>query len=264
MDKFILVALSCFLSFVAVSGCGYGFRKEGGKPALVTWTGNGRTIRYIDGVDPKTFKALDYAEDAQAIYAIDANHVYYSNKHFALPIEGANPEHFKIIASDGEYSADNEHVYWFGAEIPGADPESFRIAKAPYAIDNKRAYAGIMPFDVHSLKDFEVVSVSGFNRPIVARSSRLVVKDPEEAYVSGWSRDGVAYYWGATELEGADYDSLTILNGWHAKDKNMVYCKGEPIPGADAESFVTVGQGVTKGRDKNYEYKEGQRVGRAK
>jgi hypothetical protein len=264
MDKFLLSCLICFLPLLAVSGCGYGFRNEGGKPALVSWTGNGRTVRYVEGADADTFRALDNADNAEALYAADDKRVYIGKNNHSMPIESADPASFSILTPDGAYTADKQRVYWYGIELRGANPDTFRILKNPYGVDATRAYVGITPLEVHAVNDFEVLEVSGFNRPISVRSSRLVVEDPDEAHVSGWSRDGVSYYWGATELEGADYDSLVVLNECHAKDKRRVYYKGKPIPSADVETFVTVGPGDISGRDKNYEYEKGQAVGRAK
>ena len=175
-------------------------------------------------------------------------------------IDSADPTSFHLIASDGTYAADKEHVYWFGVVIPQADPETFRILSAPYAVDNTRAFAGIVPFEVQALEQFEVIRVGGFNLPVVNRSKGMVVKDPKEAYVSGWCRDGTAYYWGWSELEDADYESFQILNALHGKDSKSVYFRGRPIQGADAKSFNVVGPGDIRGQDKNFEYRLGVRI----
>lgn len=240
-----------------------GFTVYRGEPAIISWGGSKR-ISYVSGADPETFVALEGKEGAEAIYAADATRVYVGVNGSALPIEGSDPQTFTILRPDGTYAADTSRVYWYGIELPGAEPQSFRLLQPPYAVDSERAYVGVLPLEVHSIRSFEVLQVSGFNLPVISQHFQLVVKDKDKAYVSGWSRDGVAYYWGTTELKGADYDSLTILNGLYAKDKNKVYYKGKPISGADAESFVTVGPGDISGRDKNYEYEKGERVGRAK
>jgi len=109
-----------------------------------------------------------------------------------------------------------------------------------------------------------VLSVGGVNRPIHVQNDELVVRGPEDTYVSGWSRDGTAYYWGSIKLQDADYNSLEILNDLHAKDDASVYFRGKEIRGADAETFVIVGPGSVRGRDKNSEYELGKRTGRLK
>jgi len=243
---------------------GKGFRVENGKPAIVSSAPFERVVRHIPGADTKTFKSLDNAKDAQATYAVDGKRVYIGYWNHAMPIDSADPTTFSIITTDGAYAKDKERVYWFGVELEGADPATFRILEEPYAVDGSRAYAGIIPFEVHSLGNFEVLQVNGVNRPIGNRGNRLVTENRDEAYVSGWSRDGIAYYWGGTELKGADYDSLTILNDRHAKDSKSVFYRGALINGADAESFVVIRPGSIRGHDRNFEYKLGKRIGRAK
>jgi hypothetical protein len=247
---------------LSIPGCGKsGFQLDNGKPALVVKNASvGRQAKYIDGADPKTFKALKNAEDAQATYAADAKQVYIGYWNCVMPIEAADSASFSILTSDGAYTADNERVYWFGVELPGADPSTFRIVKNPCAIDSQRAYIGITPLEVHSVKHFEVLQVYGFDPPIGNQHEKVVIKDPTNVVVSSWSRDGVAYYWGATELPSADYNTVVILNESYAKDQTTAYFQGKPIRGADAESFMVVGPGPGKARDKRSEFERGNRV----
>ncbi len=260
-----LVSLFLFSLLVVwlLFGGGTGFQIENGKPAIVSDNAAyGRKSRPIPGADAATFKALENAKGARATYALDAKQVYIGYWHNAMSIDSADPATFSIFTPDGAYTKDKDRVYWFGVELEGADPATFRIIKSPYAIDANRAFAGITPFAVRSLENFEVLKIDGFDPPIINRHRNLVIKDRSEVSVFGWSRDGIAYYWGSTKLKGAAYDSLTILNTCHAKDKKTVYYRGKRIRGADAESFVIVGPGDVCGRDKNYEYKLGKRIGR--
>jgi hypothetical protein len=80
----------------------------------------------------------------------------------------------------------------------------------------------------------------------------------------GYSRDGIAYYLGAKEIEGADYRSFVILNERYAKDKDFVYYEGGRIADADPKSFEVVGPTDVRGRDKNGEYWDGKRRNAAK
>ncbi|QDU57492.1 DKNYY domain-containing protein [Aeoliella mucimassa] len=244
----------------AIAGCGKpGFQIENGKPVMVEMNAAvGRESTPIPGADPKTFKPLEYGKNVNAIYAIDANQAYigYISRAMAIPL--SDPATFKIITPNGDYAADENRVYWYGVEVPGADPASFRILKTPCAVDSQRAYIGLKPLEVHSLDHFEVLQIDFWNMPIGNANGRLMAKDLREHWVPAWSRDGVAYYWEATELEGADYESLKILNDVYAKDKATVYFQGKPVRGADAETFV-VGVGMN-GSDKNHEYNTGRRV----
>lgn len=254
-----------FLSMgvLLLNGCGKsGFQLDHGKPAIVAVNASeGRRVRYIPGADAASFKPLDNADDTEVAYASDVTRVYIAMYNYdAMPVESAHPATFTILTKDGAYTADKDRVYWFGVELAGADPTTFRVVKSPCAVDSQRAYIGITPLEVHSVENFEVLQVDSFESPIANRDQHLVVKDPNKAYVSSWSRDGVAYYWGATELEGADYDSLVLLNEFYAKDKATVYFKGKPIRRADADSFMVVGPGSISARDKGGEFESGQRV----
>jgi len=262
MMKLVLMVGIAYWLFV--TGCSEGFLIENGKPAIVHLRGGDRKVRYIPGADAATFKSLDNAKDARATYAIDAKRVYMGYWGNAMAIEMADPVTFKILTSTGTYTADKDRIYWFGVELEGADPATFRIIEQPYAIDANQAYAGITSFTVHSLENFEVLQTRDISSPITNRGNQTVIKDRDKICISGWSRDGIAYYWSGIELKGADYDSLAILNDCHAKDKKTVYFYGKPIRSADAESFVIVGPGSVRGRDKKYEYKLGKRVGRRK
>jgi hypothetical protein len=257
------VLILCILVGFSTVGCSEGFQFEGGKPAIVAWVGS-RSIQYLDGADPKTFRVLDSAENAVATYAMDANHVYIGVNNRAMRIESADPKTFKVLTDNGAYSADDARVYWYGVELKGADPKSFLIIKEPYGVDKERVYVGTAPIKVSSLKDFEVLRVDGVNLPVNPQMNELVLQADKKSFISGWSRDGESYYWGAVKIDGADYDSLEILNDWHAKDRSRVYYKGEPIPGVDAASFVVTGEGVIRGQDKKYEYLKGKRIGPAK
>lgn len=251
------------LSLLLIGGCDKGFQMENGKPAIVGWAG-GRTVQYLDGADPNSFKVLEGKKDAKAIYAVDAERVYLGINSYAMKIDSADPSSFSILTADGAYAADEKRVFWFGVQVPGADPDSFEVLQEPYAKDSKRVYVGITPLEVHALKNFEVLKVHPFDRPISAETNRLVVKAPEDVYVSGWSRDGVAYYWAAKELEGVDYDSLVLLNDLYAKDKHQVYYEGKPIRGADAKTFEVVGPGSIAARDKDFIYEQGKAVKRGR
>ena len=181
-----------------------------------------------------------------------------------MPVELADPATFTILTTDGAYTADKQRVFWFGVELAGADPATFRVAKSPCAVDSQRAYIGIEPLELFSVEDFEVLQVNGFDPPIENKSGKLMTRDRDEAYVVSWSRDGTAYYWGATELEGADYDSLVLLGDWYAKDNATVYFEGVPMPRADAESFQVIGPAGYSARDERYEYEGGKRVVKTK
>jgi hypothetical protein len=262
----ILIALIMLFTWNSfkneMGGNAHGFMLEKGKPVLVTINAAvGRKATPIPGADAATFKALDHQKDAKVVYALDSQQAYIAYKNSAMIVDRADPASFSIHTSDGTYSMDKQRVYWYGVELPGADPGSFKIIQAPYAIDAKRAYAGTTPVEVESLEKFQVLDVHYATRPIIGGRNGLEVRERKETGISGWSRDGSHYFWGVIKLERADYNSVTILNETHAKDSSRVYFRGEPIQGADAASFETVSPGVISGRDEDYEYELGKRAG---
>lgn len=257
----ILVFTFPIVYWLTVARIEEGFQIVRGKPAIVGSAPLERTVRYIREAEAESFRALDSAEGAQAIYAVDAHSVFIGMNNHAMRIESADPSSFGIMTPDGDYASDKDRVFWYGREVTGANPQTFVILKVPYGIDGHAAFAGIERFEVKNLGGFEVISVDGYDRPIGVRSGRLSLKSREDSYVSGWCRDGEVYYWGCTYLEGADYNTLSILNSQYAKDHRTVFYRGKRVPGADAESFVTVGPGDVKGKDARNEYSLGKRVG---
>ncbi len=71
-----------------------------------------------------------------------------------------------------------------------------------------------------------------------------------EVYYKGWS--GSSGYFNRL-VEGADPDSFEVLKSkFYGKDKNLVFFRGDKIPGADASSFVSVGDFYAKDKRRGY------------
>ena len=263
-----ILNLVLFFTFFC-GGCGNGritqpgFQIVDGEPAFVSIDGGyGVRVKHIPGADAASFKALDSAKGARATYAVDANQAYVGYRGNYMPFGLEDPTTFAVLTKDGSYTSDHNRVYWFGVQLEGADPESFRILKAPYSADSERVYVGIVPMDVHSIDDFEVVKLVGYDPPVQGQSGHALRLEHVEAPVYGWSRDGTAYYWNTTEVVDADYDTLRVLNCLYAKDDSHVFFKGKKMRGADAATFEVAGPGEITGRDRKYKYNLGERTGR--
>jgi hypothetical protein len=266
------VASILLLSVVGLSGCGEGFKVENGKVAYTQWNeSSGKVTFYGDDADPKTFQTLDHDKHARAIYARDGRRVFVLVGLRPVTVAGADPASLRVLTNDGIYAKDKSHVYYWGVEIKGADPESFRILQAPFSRDSRRAFFMTAEIQVHKTDSFEVVQpgvlltpwenappvVTSENR--VKGSDKMIPSPNLASFLFGYSRDGIAYYLGAKEIEGADYGSFVILNERYAKDKDFVYYEGSRIAHADPRSFEVVGPTVVRGRDKNGEYWDGKR-----
>ena len=68
-----------------------------------------------------------------------------------------------------------------------------------------------------------------------------------QVYYKGWS----GYF--NRVLEGADPNSFEVLkNKFYGKDKNLVFFRGDKIPGADASSFISVDDLYAKDKSRGY------------
>jgi hypothetical protein len=73
----------------------------------------------------------------------------------------------------------------------------------------------------------------------------------------GWAKDDEAYYavpqFAPIRKVECDYPTMRILNGQYAVDRNRAYYYGNPIQGADAETFRVTGD--TTARDAHNKYR---------
>jgi len=271
-----LVSISLVsLAVIGLSGCGDGFKVENGRVAYESWNeSQGKVTNYGEDADPRTFQPLDHDKNARAIYARDARHVFMLIHTRPVTVEAADPASFTIFTIDGVYAKDNNRVYYWGVELKGADPSTFRVLQTPFSRDSKRAFVVTTEIPVHKIESFEVVHTPGVhilpwgNAPPVCSSdgikgSSSLRPEPYGATL-GYSRDGISYYLGGKEIKGVDYKSFVVLNERYAKDKNFVYYLGDPIADADPASFQVVGPTVIRGCDKNHEYVDGKHTNAVK
>jgi len=107
-------------------------------------------VKPLDGIDVPTFQVL-----AGTKYAKDKNHVYYPIRiscidytdcgvcYYAdIVIADADPATFVYL--DKEYAIDNDHVYFRGEPIKGAESKTFKVIDGPeyffFAKDRNKVY----------------------------------------------------------------------------------------------------------------------------
>src|SRR5262249_12229577 len=158
-----------------------------------------------------TFTALSktYAKDKSSVF------------HREDRIDGADAATFSLM-SNPIYGKDANHVYCDGVIVRGANAAAFQLIQWPYARDDAHIFCGTFPMAVHRPEAFEVV-MEASDIHWTADAAALAAKDAFGAVVhvdtnapavigAGWARDGVGYYSGPHEVEGADYASFKVLD----------------------------------------------------
>lgn len=212
--------------------------------------------RKPEGYDPSTYKSLN------AMYALDANQVYYGNK----ILEGADPSTFKVLS--GNYATDMHHVWYNDYIIEGADPASFVVLKGLYyAQDKHRVYyeaygTAIRDFNTLRHKNMENGMYNAFHTdgttiynpkllPMPTGTDFLTIYRVKE--YRDWYADKERVYYENRLLSGAnpqtfmifpshyvneDYVSDNNLNTEYSHDGNNVFYRDSLMSGVDVASFI--------------------------
>jgi hypothetical protein len=143
--------------------------------------------------DSKTFHVLNYG------FAQDNNHVFL----FGGIITNCPPTDFhlyqpiKPVIQSLYYRCGEKVFYWY-AEIPEADPNSFIVLNQRYAKDKNSAYLIQFPIKYSDPNTFTLLE-------------------------HDYSKDKLNVYHGGTLIPGADPSSFTPLGNYYSKDQNHVY-----------------------------------------
>ncbi len=189
-------------------------------------------------------------------------------------IESADPRTFIQLRRDGEgpcvslssaYAKDKSFVYYKGMIIEGANPSTFRFLTGEYARDNVAIYSRtkrlttkvdafrLMPKRSPYATDGEKYF---YNDNIFDEPGFQFFRDD----YPGYARTATKVYLNGQPIQGADADTFEPYNPSQriTRDKNFVYFDGKPIPNADPNTFVVVGTYTFK--DKRAVYLEGKEV----
>jgi len=170
-----------------------------------SWQIDDKCIYYegklVKGGDPNSLKVLDKMAEE---YAEDNNHVYYMGK----PIIGADVKTFSRLKYD--FSKDKNHVYFFGELVKGANPASFKL-----------------------------------------------ILDPGSD--GSFERDDKHVYFQGKLIRGANPSSFRVLDkidplSNYSETSNHVYSENKIIPGASPKTFQVLGLGFAKNEKHVYLY----------
>ncbi len=151
-------------------------------------------------------------------------------------VVGADFTTFKVIkeSREGLYAADQNHVFYHGRIVEGADPESFRITRP--LKDAKISYPD-------TFIDKSAVWIEG---------GRLNAHVDSFQNLGGlYSRDKDNIYHQRKNLEGADIHTFEYLLYDFARDRNHVYLNGRILEDVEPSSFSVDKSGA---RDKSRKF----------
>lgn len=161
-------------------------------------------------------------------YHLRDGRVYYLNTFpgKAFDVSGADADSFEVL--DGGFARDRGAVYLDGRALPDADPASFELLdRAGYAKDARQVYA----------------------------RDRVISSDPEHFELLGGdlSRDRAAVYWPDGSVLSDDPEHFEIISNAErylfTRDKKRVHVNGNPIAGADPQSYRVLGEAYGTDRD---------------
>jgi hypothetical protein len=212
-----------------------GYAIIGGKPSYVyTSTNHGREVTPLANADTSTFEVVEQGEQSRFRYAKDKNQVYIEKD----IIPGAKPASFRVLSRDGTFSRDATRMYFRGAPIENADPDTFVILDSDFGKDATNAFVGTIMLPSVHIETWTALGKGRAEDPWYRSADLSHVKDPSSLSGSGWSRDKNFAYYGERLIRKLDADSLTILGDYYAKDKTSVFYGDSEVQGADAGTFV--------------------------
>lgn len=193
-------------------------------------------------IDAATFEAFNQR------YTKDKNFVYYLNENIeegrslALLeiIERADPNTFEVA---GRYAKDKNNIFLNNRILYGVDLATFQEIGERNFKDKNHTYSSYG-------KIIEGVDLSTFED--MPGGAGFYIKDKDHIFFSDYS-----YKYDFKIIEGADQKTFEILGGspWmgtYARDSNFVYFGPRRIDGADPESLIVM-QGMYA-KDKNHTY----------
>ena len=173
------------------------------------------TFRVLTGPDPY-LGSIPCGHDSG--YAVDRFHVYW----YGAIIAGADPNTFSYLQFG--YSLDTAHVYYRREIVSGADPRTFAHIDGEYFRDSAHVFLrGAAVKEAHP-ENFSVLSKSWFLQDRLAR-------------------DAVHVFFGATIVYQADPKDLVDLSGPYWMSNQTIFFKETPLKEADATSFRTASKG---------------------
>ena len=181
----------------------------------------------LDGLDVKTFRALENSKDVTSIdYFVDKNNIYYAYENLEK-IQGADKNSFEVL---GYYIAkDKNNVYYNGKKMENVDSKSFKNFGNFIGKDKNRVFYITGNEDIKDA-DAESFEIMGDTRYFRDKNNIFVIK------YSNDFPDGQGFI----KLPNIDRNSFITLSEEIGKDKNGVYYFGEKIKGINPNNVRVI------------------------
>ena len=181
----------------------------------------------LDGLDVKTFRALENGKDVTSIdYFVDKNNIYYAYENLEK-IQGADKNSFEVL---GNYIAkDKNNVYYNGKKMENVDSKSFKNFGNFIGKDKNRVFYITGNEDIKDA-DAESFEIMGDTRYFRDKNNIFVIK------YSNDFPDGEGFI----KLPNIDRNSFITLSEEIGKDKNGVYYIDEKINGINPNKVKVI------------------------
>ena len=181
----------------------------------------------LDGLDVKTFRALENSKDITSIdYFVDKNNIYYAYENLEK-IQGADKNSFEIL---GNYIAkDKNNVYYNGKKMENVDSKSFKNFGNFIGKDKNRV------FYITGNEDIKDADAESFE----IMGDTYYFRDKNNIFVIKYSNDFPDGE-GFVKLPNIDRNSFITLSEEIGKDKNGVYYIDEKINGINPNKVKVI------------------------
>ena len=181
----------------------------------------------LDGLDVKTFRALENSKDVTSIdYFVDKNNIYYAYENLEK-IQGADKNSFEVLSY--YIAKDKNNVYYNGKKMENVDSKSFKNFDDFIGKDKNRVFYVTGNEDIKDVdtKSFEIMGDTYYFRD---KNNIFVIK------YSNDFPDGKGFI----KLPNIDRNSFITLSEEIGKDKNGVYYFGEKIKGINPNNVRVI------------------------
>ena len=181
----------------------------------------------LDGLDVKTFRALENGKDVTSIdYFVDKNNIYYAYENLEK-IQGADKNSFEVL---GNYIAkDKNNVYYKGRKMENVDSASIKTFGNFIGKDKNRV------FYITGNEDIKDADASSFE----IMGDTYYFRDKNNIFVIKYSNDFPDGE-GFIKLPNIDRNSFITLSEEIGKDKNGVYYIDEKINGINPNKVKVI------------------------
>ena len=181
----------------------------------------------LDGLDVKTFRALENGKDVTSIdYFVDKNNIYYAYENLEK-IQGADKNSFEVL---GNYIAkDKNNVYYKGRKMENVDSASIKTFGNFIGKDKNRV------FYITGNEDIKDADAESFE----IMGDTYYFRDKNNIFVIKYSNDFPDGE-GFIKLPNIDRNSFITLSEEFGKDKNGIYYIGEKINGINPNNVRVI------------------------